>query len=575
MRAVARLTLNISGILVLSLAVPSVPLRPQDRHPPVIRTTTRLVQLSVVVVDKQGKPVSGLAQNDFQVLDNGREQELSHFSVSSTAGRDVQPAALSLSITNRPEGGQGESARSMTVILVDELVDQDVNAIGPRALMQSARLAILKFLGTLQPGDQVALYALRAEGVVVVHDFTDDPTELVATAQTLGSGLLQGATPTPADPAEISPPASIGRPASTPHPTAPQEIRAWLVGSGRKVDVPHGDSLHRVLAGNAFQAIAQHLRDVPGRKNVVWISSSFTPLWASLPVMPYDYFADPQSHYEELRSFARWLSTTSLSVYPLDPKGLPCDKCGVPVSGPVIGEGGGAYVPPPPTSVSYLFGERHTMDLVASETGGRAFYEANGVDQILREVLDENRVTYELGYYPGDAAWDGKYHKVELKIKGEGLTVRCRKGYFASDEPPRDNPETALRDAAKSVVEALGIGLSVKVPSNPLGWSRQNVVLNIDTHDVHFDEKDGRSNAQLDVVFVQLATDGRILDGTKDHLELVLNPDTRDEAMKRGWLYPKSVDVNPEAEKLRVVVRDLATGAVGSVSVPVYHRKGT
>jgi VWFA-related protein len=429
--------------------------------------------------------------------------------------------------------------------------------------MQSARLQILKFLGTLQSGDHVALYALRPEGVVVVHDFTDDPAELVVAAGTLGSGLLGSAAPTPA----IGPSANIGR------PTAAREIRDWLAGPGHKVNVPRDASPRRVIVGSAFQAIAEHLRDIPGRKNVVWISSHFPPLWAGLPVMPYDYFADAESHYEELRSFARRLGSADLSVYPLDPKGLPCEKCGEPASGPVIGEGGAAYVPPAPTSVRYLLGERHTMDLVASETGGHAFYDTNGLDQILREVLDENRVTYELGYYPGDAAWDGKYHDVELKVKGNGLTVRCRKGYFAIDEPPRNNPERALLDAAKSAVESLGIGLTVKVPSNPLSWSRQDIVLNIDTHDVHFDEGDGRWKGQLDLVLVQVGKDGRVLDGVKDHLELVLHPNTYDVAMERGWFYPKSVNVNPEAEKLRVVVRDVATGAVGSVSVPVYHRK--
>jgi len=188
-------------------------------------------------------------------------------------------------------------------------------------------------------------------------------------------------------------------------------------------------------------------------------------------------------------------------------------------------------------------------------------------------VLDENRVTYQLGYYPPDSDWDGKYHRVEIELKRVELTVRCRKGYFATDEPVERNPETALRDASKSAVESLGIGFTLKVPSNPLGWSRQDLMLNIDTHDVHFDQKDGRSKAQLDVVFVQLASDGRILDGTKDHLELALDSNAYDKAMQQSWSYPKSVDVKPQSEKLRVVVRDVVTGAIGSVSIPVRHDK--
>ena len=61
-------------------------------------------------------------------------------------------------------------------------------------------------------------------------------------------------------------------------------------------------------------------------------------------------------------------------------------------------------------------------------------------------MVDENHVTYTLGYYPGSEAWDGKYHHIVVKLKRSGLTVRCRKGYYAVDEPMR-KPDTALRQA--------------------------------------------------------------------------------------------------------------------------------
>lgn len=101
------------------------------------------------------------------------------------------------------------------------------------------------------------------------------------------------------------------------------------------------------------------------------------------------------------------------------------------------------------------------------------------------------------------------------------------------------------------------------------------MVVKLDTQEIHFENKDGRWRAQLDVVFAQLAKDGRILESVKDHLDLALLPETYDNAATQGWLYPRTVDVNPKAQKLRVVVRDRATGAIGSVSVPVYHPKGT
>ena len=213
------------------------------------------------------------------------------------------------------------------------------------------------------------------------------------------------------------------------------------------------------------------------------------------------------------------------------------------------------------------------MELLASETGGHAFYDTNALGEHMREVLEESRVAYLLGYYPGDSAWDGKYHHVEVKLRRPGLTVRCRKGYFALDKALMPYQDSVLREAAKSLLESSGIGVTLSVSSNPLEWFQQDVVVKLDTQEIHFANSGGRWRAQIQLVFVQLAKDGRILDNIKDDLELALYPETYAEAEAQGWFYPKSVFVKPEAEKLRVVVRDLATGAVGSVSVPVRHDK--
>jgi hypothetical protein len=119
------------------------------------------------------------------------------------------------------------------------------------------------------------------------------------------------------------------------------------------------------------------------------------------------------------------------------------------------------------------------------------------------------------------------------------------------------------------MLEWSGIGVTLNVSSNPLEWFEQDVVVKLNPQEIHFENRDGRWKAQIDMVFAQLAKNGRILQSVKDHLELALLPQTYRDAATQGWFYPKSLDVDPKAEKLRVVVRDLATGNVGSVSVPV------
>jgi VWFA-related protein len=453
-----------------------------------------------------------------------------------------------LVLTNRP-GQPGETPGTVTIVLVDELIDQNAHASYYRATLQSIRSQVQKVLAALQPGQQVALYELRAEGVVVAQELTDDSAALTAAVKTIGARQLK---------ARFSP---VGaRPE-----TALTFSRSAGPANFRKTSIT--EDLRIALVKQAFQGIAHHFQGSPARKNIVWISAVFPTIVTGFnpalmaaerdainPIpghmLPVPEFADPQGHYEQLRALARQMSNGNISVYPADSKGL------------VLG------------SVRDLQGERSFVDLLASETGGRAFYDANGVDVPLREVVEEGRVTYLLGYYPGDGAWDGKYHHVEVRLRRPGLSVLCRKGYFAADEPLPKDSDTALRTAAKGMLEWSGIGVTLNVSSNPLEWFDQVMVVKLDTQEIHFENKDGRWRAQLDVVFAQIAKDGRILESVKDHLELALLPQTYSDAATQGWLYPKTVDVNPKAEKLRVVVRDLATGAVGSVSIPIYHPKG-
>lgn len=555
MNTVARITLISSVIPTFLLALAGAPAHAEDR--PTIRATTRLVELNVVVVDKEGKPVSGLSQNDFQVFDNGGEQKVVHFSGNTVSSAPQERSPLV--ITNRQQ--TGERLPGVTVILVDELILQarsytmlrkEGGEEDAKQPIRSARLAVLKFLATLQPGAQVALYALRQEGVVVIHDFTDDSTVLMAAAKALGTTYSRASIP-------------ISSMAET---TAARTLRDWLYNPSSGRESENHQSTQgidvRLLSGG-FQAIAQHLQGVPGRKNLVWISSTLPlniygfDLQAMLserdatnsqvPSLanptPTPQFANPDIRYAQLRSFARQLSNADISVYPIDAN--------------TLSEGGHSEA------------QWAAADLIASETGGRAVFDSNGLDQHLREIVAETSATYQLGYYPGNARWDGKYHRVEVRLRRKGLKVLCRKGYVAADQPASQSPDAALRSAAKSAVDDASIGVALNVSSNPLEWGPEKVVVKLDIRDIHFDQSDGRWRASVDVGFAELSKDGRILGGPEDHLDLALLPETYSNAEARGWFYPKDLFLSPEVEKLRVIVRDLATARIGSVSVRVVH----
>ena len=76
------------------------------------------------------------------------------------------------------------------------------------------------------------------------------------------------------------------------------------------------------------------------------------------------------------------------------------------------------------------------MDRIAKETGG-AHIDAETTDPhtYFREIVDELRSSYELGYYPSNPLKDNTFRKLVIRPKQSGLTVRAKTGYFIRPAP--------------------------------------------------------------------------------------------------------------------------------------------
>src|SRR5271154_2125606 len=131
--------------------------RPQGTGP--IRSTTRLVQVSVVVTDKHGDPVTGLKKEDFTVFDQGRSQNISVFSAESPVPAKFNHVLPTGFFTNRFDL-KGQGTGDVTIILFDALNTSDHD-------QASVRRQIFHFLQALKPQDHVAVYALTTQLIVL------------------------------------------------------------------------------------------------------------------------------------------------------------------------------------------------------------------------------------------------------------------------------------------------------------------------------------------------------------------------------------------------------------------------
>jgi VWFA-related protein len=505
---------------------------------PAIRVTTRLVEISVVVHDKNGA-VEGLTKDDFILLDKGKPQTIALFNVISVRKDAPRPLALPANIvSNRPEYLGATS--TATVVLFDSLN----TSFGDQ---YHARRQILKFLRQLEPQDRIALYVL-SNGIRVLQDFTSDSQRLTNAIQ-----KLRGTQASELAASEVE--------ASN---TGDAEIDQFLdEAAGIIADFNTVNRITRTV--EAIQAIANHLARIPGRKNLVWVSGAF-PLTLGLDGPS---FAGPsresRTFVEEMQRAARALNEANVAVYPVDVRGLIAPQAMSAASPARINTKG------PPQVVSLIPKNLDTMEDIASRTGGRAFYNTNDLRGAIRTAMNDAEITYTLGFYPPSESLDGRFHDVKVQVKRRGLNVRHRRGYLASDPSALSEKqrEAEMRNALMSPLNATGIGLSARVdPSEVPKPGSLQVMVALDLGNLTTERKDDRWVGSADVVFVQVGKDGKNLGTSSERLEMKLTDERYQDARKNGLVLIKRVIPAAGLEEIRVVVLDRSSGHVGSLVLP-------
>jgi VWFA-related protein len=169
----------------------------------------------------------------------------------------------------------------------------------------------------------------------------------------------------------------------------------------------------------AFQQLSRYLSSIPGRKNVVWFSGSF----------PINFVPSTNvraiKHQEHLKQTSDLLTAGQIAVYPVSATGIlgdPSHDMGSPFGSPEeLFEG---------TS-----GAQIQMETLAQETGGRAFYNTNGLSEALTEAIENGSHYYTLAYAPSDKKLDGKFRRIQVNVpEGSAYKLSYRRGYYA-DEP--------------------------------------------------------------------------------------------------------------------------------------------
>jgi VWFA-related protein len=542
------------GRSAITIALLLVPISLASQNPPQappIHVTTHLVQIGVIVRDNRG-PVANLTKDDFAVFDRGRPQSISVFTAESAAS-STQPAPLQPlppNIFSDLPQVSGPAVRSVTIVLLDNLNTLSGNGHegyedGPEWMedlaLANGKAHLIEFIKNLDPRDSVAIYGL-SDTLHVLCDFTSNRDRLLAILKNYDT-----ASKTNREAAE------------------PGKYHTPVPGKEFNDDMD-AQALEFAAATNerratqtmaALQSIASHVANIPGRKNLVWLTANLPFSGAAL---------------------ARILVPAQISAYPVDARGLlpravPSSANDVVAKGSELSSVLGLDKSPAQTDEPIGI---DTMEKIAEDTGGHAFANTNDVTGAIRKAVEDSAVTYTIGFYIDSNSLDGKFHELKVQVHRSGLNLRYPKGYFALKDTPatQDERHNNFLIAIKSPLDSSAIPLQVKVDRvnqptpNSLGLSGS-----IGIHDLHLAQSGEIRTGALDITVIEQDETGKVLRESANRINLRFTEKQYPAILKSGITFRKAVQPQAGATTLRVLVQDPTTAAVGSLIVPLSQVK--
>lgn len=534
--------------LVLSCLSLSSSTLPKQTTPQKLHVTTHLVVVNVVVHSRKGEPVEGLTQRDFTILDDRKPQPIKVFSVES---RQIAPKValpLPANVFSNRVARQGDVPVNIAVILLDGAHMSFGDSV-------FARDEVVKLVRQIPPGERIALYVLGQSGLSVIQDFTSDPSPLMEALRGFHGYVGDGS-------AALGPRASLGTPTVNSRDAA-AHILADMNDRPKPGQIEFRGRTTSDLG--AARIIADRLSGLPGRKSLIWVTDHLFypgPEFFSNPSAVLGYEGNIARQAQLLRRVIRTLNQADVAVYPVDAHGL--------VVGPIkTGSVHSADLAPLwPGEVWTL-----DMDYWAKHTGGRAFYYTNGLHQAIGKALNDSKVTYTLGYYPSDVAWNGKYHHIKVLVDRKDVQIRYRCGYYAGTftADQHTSPATLLEAAAGGPLESAGLGVTVRlIPIGNPTLHKFKTAVYVDGRGLTYQPEKGRYDVSFMVWVGQYTKQGRLLEKKAKKLSFKLSEANYHSALAGGLGVTLREAVKPQAWRLGVAVLDTASGTTGSVRIPLH-----
>ena len=520
------------ALLIVALPVPSAPETVQS---PTFESGVALVRVTVVVRDKTGALVRGLKREDFTITEDGKPQTIEAFEFESLPTEpapepeETAPAPRVLkprpgAATPPPPAGAGTEpgalgGRRLVVLLFD------TNGMEPEQLERSVASARTYVDTRMTASDMVAVASI-ASGLQVLQDFTSDRSALKR-ALDRASGTSDAAD-TAADPTSDA--------ASDADAFAPDTSELDLFNIDRRL--------------RAIEDLSKALAPVTQKKSVIYFSSGVAGAGADNQV--------------ELRAAIDRAVKANLSVYPVDSRGLEAvvpggDARQASASGTDVYAGRALT-----RQFDQQLASQDTLASLASDTGGRTFFDTNDFAGAYERVVQDSSVYYVLGYTSANIAKDGKFRRVRVTVSRPDLRVEHRSGYYADRDfrhAGRQDRELQLQDQLLTDLSARDFPVWVQSAHFRTGENRFYVPLSIAVPGsaLPLARSGDQERTSLDLVGVVRDEAKRAVARIRDTLNV-----SGSDVKKKSVQYRTGFTLPPGTYRLKVVVRENAGGAFGS-----------
>ncbi len=524
----------------------------------VFRSGLNLVSVDVIVRDKTGAVVRGLTAADFEVREDGRPQEVSSFTfeeVTSKAVAAVESAGLLAGVEDKIKE---DSRRASAPPAASAAVPAAAEPSGPMTseMLAGRRLITLVFdISSMQPEDvQRAVDSARK--------YVDEkmaPADLIAVT-TVGSTLtvltdftadrakVSGALATLAYTEGTSTEAPAAATAATDEAAAAEET---TVAEAAELDMFNNDVRLRAL-----KTLAEALSPIEQKKAILYFSAGME--------------RSGQDNQVELRSAINAAVRANVAIYPIDTRGLQAvvpggDARQASGRGQDMFSGRGVA-----QQFQRLASSQDTLTSLAADTGGRAFTDSNDFGEAFARVQRDMSAYYLLGYSSTNATKDGRFRRIQVRVKREGFKVEARAGYYAD----RDFTHTSRTDREAQLEEQLFAAMSpTDLPVLVIGsWfrlapDRYYVPIALTVPGSAVPVANDRDPVTLDVL--GMVRDERGFPVGRFRETLKLPPGTGTTLAGKQILYQSGVTLPPGRFAVKVVVRENTSGTMGSFESPV------